>query len=150
MNLYEIAPTIHWLNSTEAQASAEIKTADHTFDLKIKCAKYSQDHLVGWVGKVVDKEKDHDSGRFVDLTLKSNRQSFDGVEKVFDRVGEAVSKYRKEHELKFVVLFSTTPARRETFEKLSKKIAKKLDWQVYQDRNYFLIYEPNLAIHQVD
>ena len=76
--------------------------------------------------------------------------SFDGVEASFDKVIDALSSYKKDNKLKYLLLFSTTQSRKEVFEKLAQKLAKKLDWDVYQDRNYILVYKKTLKIHQVD
>ncbi len=150
MNLYELAPTLHWSQNTEAQAKATVKTANHTYDLEIKCQKYSADHVVGWLSKVIDREKDMDRGRYVELSCKENRASFDGVDATFDKVIDALSSYKKDNNLKYLLLFSTTQSRKEVFEKLAKKLGKKLDWDVYQDRNYILVHKKTLRIHQVD
>lgn len=150
MLLTELAPTLHWSQNTESQARATIKTDKHTYELAIKCQKYSADHIKGWTSKVIDHEKDVDCGRYVELTCKENRASFDGVEASFDKVIDALSSYKKDNKLKYLLLFSTTQSRKEVFEKLAQKLAKKLDWDVYQDRNYILVYKKTLNIHQVD
>lgn len=151
MKLSTVNPTLHWNPaSTEVRSTATIKTDKHSYELVIRCNKSVNGHLIGWLDKVLNHKKDMDRGRFVELTCKENREANTGFEDVFDRVASAVSGKVHEQNLKYVYLFSTTQARKELFQKLSKKIANKLEWQVYQDRNYFLIYRPALEIRQVD
>lgn len=151
MNLYELAPTLHWTpTSSEVRSVATIKTGKHEYELVVRCNKSVADHLVGWVSKVVVREKDMDKGRFVELTSKENRESFIGVEDVLGGVCDGVVKQAKDQHLSYVYLFATKPSRREVFEKLAKQIAKKLEWDVYQDRNYLLIHKPTLKVLQPD
>lgn len=151
MNLYEVSPTIHWTpTSDDVRATAAIKSKEHTYELIVRCNRTIPDHLAGWLDKVLDHKEDADHGRFVELSNKDNRSSFAGVDDLFGVVANGVVEQARKQRLKYVYLFSTTPSRRETFEKLSKKIAKKLDWQVYQDRNYFILHTPSLKIHQPD
>lgn len=151
MNLFEVAPTLHWSPaSTDVRSTATIKTGKHTFELVVRCNKSVPDHITGWLDKVLDKEADWDRGRFVELTCKENRESFAGVEDILDQVAKSVADKITEQHLKYVYLFSTTLHRREIFEKLAKKIAKKKEWDVYQDKNYFLIHKPTLKMHQPD
>ena len=151
MNLFELSPTIHWTpSSTEVRSVAIISTDEHKYELVVRCNKSVADHLKGWITKIIDHEKDVDSGRYVELSCKENRSSFDGVEDTFTKVVKGIAEQADKQKLKYVYLFSTTPHRREVFAKLTKKLAKKLEWEVYQDRNYFIVYKPGLDIHQPD
>jgi hypothetical protein len=151
MNLFELSPTTRWaIGSTNVRTTATIKSDKHTFELVIRANKSVADHLSGWLDKVLDREDDWDEGRYVELTCKENRETLDGVEPVIDTIAKAIIKQISDQELKYVYLFSTTLHRREIFEKLAKAVAKKKEWSVYRDKNYFLIHKTTLAIHQPD
>ena len=151
MILYELSPTLHWApTASKSRATATVKTNKHTYELVVKCNKFVTDHIRGWVSKVIAHEKDVDAGRYVELTCKDNRESFAGVDDIRSAVASGIAKHIKSQDLSYVYLFSSKPSRRETFEKLAKQIAKKLDWDVYQDRNYFLIHNPTLDVVQPD
>lgn len=151
MNLFEISPTIRWTpSSNEVRSVATIKTDKHDYELVIHCNKSTADHIIGWLDKVVKDKDKFDSGRSVELTNKQNRQSLAGVEDVFDKVVDAANDKASSMKLEYLYMFSTTQRRKETYEKLTKKMAKKLGWSVYQDRNYFLIYNPTLKVKQPD
>jgi len=151
MNLFELSPTLHWTpSSTEVRSTATIKTDKHEYELVIHCNKSTPDHIIGWLDKVVKDKDKVDAGRMVELTNKQNRESLADIEDVFDKVVDAINTKTKSMKLEYVYVFSTTPKRKELFEKLSKKVAKKLGWSVYQDRNYFLIYNPTLKVMQPD
>lgn len=151
MNLYEVAPTLHWTpTSTDVRSTATIKTDKDTYELVVRCNKSVADHLIGWVSKVIVRENDVDKGRYVELTNKANRESFVGVSHVLASAKDGIVKQVNKQDLLYVYMFSTKPSRREVFEKLAKQVAKKLEWEVYQDRNYFLIYKPTLKVLQPD
>lgn len=150
MQLFEVAPTIHWSNNTKSQATAEIKTADHTFTLSVKCVKFSADHVVGWLDKVIDHQDDIDTGRIIDLSHKSNHSSTDGSAAIFDKAINALQQYKRDHDIQYYLLFSKSQSIKEMNEKFAKKLAKKIEWSAYQDKNYILIHRPTLDIHQVD
>lgn len=149
MKLFEVSPTVKWNPaSTDAKSTATIKTEDHTYELVIRGNRPMADYIAGWITRVIIKQDDMESGRFVELTLKQNRQSFAGVDDVMDKVVSAIASKAKDQRLHFVYMHSSSPRRREVFEKLTKKLAKKLEWEVYQDRNYFVVYRRTLEIQQ--
>lgn len=151
MKLSHINPTTHWTpSSTEVRSSATIKTSDVSYTLIVRCNKSIPDHLMGWLDKIIDNKKKLDDGRFVELFNNDNKESVLKVEDVIDSVVTGVKKQATEQNLKYVYMFSTTLSHQNTYRKITKKIADKLEWKVYEDRNYFIVYQPNLKIHQVD
>lgn len=150
MNLFEISPTIHWATQTDARACAVLKTSNNAYELVVVCNKHSPNHVQGWLDKVISDDSDIDKGRFVTLTHKDHRESTDGLDDAIVAAKTALVAHIKKRDLKYVCIFSTTPKRKVEFAKLMKSVASKMNWKLYQDRNYILIHKPSLDIVQPD
>jgi hypothetical protein len=151
MKLFELAPIFHWSpSSTDARSTASIKFDGHEYTLSLRCNLSVPDHLRGWLDKIIDNEKNVDSGRYVELINKDNHESFIGVGDIIKQVATEIKTKSAAQHLKYVYMFSATVAQQSLFKKLSNKIAEASGWSVYQDRNYFIIHKPSLKIHQVD
>ena len=148
MKLNDIKNSVKWrLPKRESSARATIVRDGVTYDLTIQANKFVDDHIVGWVSKAVKHSDDMDRGRQVSIKVSDGKRG--DVADAWEEVVRGVNTTVDDHHLKFVYLFSSTQSKKTSYKTLADKIAKGLKWSVYQDRNYFIVYNPSLKIHQV-
>ena len=146
MLLEEIA--VQWnKTSTSAASTADIVVGDAKFTLTLVCNRQMPAHIRGWIDEVTDVSTD--MGRYAKISNIQQLGTSSKSSVMLDAVRLLKERVTKQH-LKYIVMFSSTVSQQTNLRALTKQLSDKLKWDVYQDRNYFIVYTPSIDVHEPD